>query len=80
MQLIIKSYLNGTVILVDLNAEFSTGCEVVRLGKVTFETVMFHGIHVVFHANESPLVLVGFVLVAWPDFLEVWNNVISPEK
>ena len=45
---------------------------------MTLEAVVLHGVHVVLHANQPPLVLVVLVLVAWPDLLEVGHDVITP--
>ena len=71
--------LDGTVVLVDLDAQLAAGGEVLRLGQVTLQTVVLHGVEVVVHAYQSPLVLVVLVLVAGPDLLKVGNNVISSE-
>ena len=43
-------YLNGTVVLVDLDTELAAGGEVVGLGQVTLQTVVLHSVHVVVHA------------------------------
>ena len=74
------SHLNGAVVLIDLDAEFAAGCEVVRLGQVTLEAVVLHGVHVVLHTDQPPLVLGVLVLVARPDLLEVGHNVVTPES
>ena len=71
------THLNGTVVLIDLNAELSAGGEVLWLRKVTLEAVVLHGVHVIFHPNQPPLVLGVLVLVARPDLLEVGHNMVS---
>ena len=72
--------LNGTVVLVDLNSKFAAGGEVLRLGQVALEAVVLHGVQVVLHPYQPPLVLVVLVLVAGPDFLEVGHDVVSPTE
>ena len=70
-------YLNGTVVLIYLDAQLSAGGEVLWLRKVTLEAVVLHGVHVVFHPDQPPLVLGVLVLVARPDLLEVGHNIVS---
>ena len=72
--------LNGTVVLVDLNSKFAASGEVLRLGQVALEAVVLHGVQVVLHAYQSPLVLVVLVLVARPDLLKVGHNVVTPRE
>ena len=73
-------HLNRTVVLVDLNAQLAAGGEVLWLGEVALQTMVLHGVHVVFHADQPALVLGALVLVAGPDLLEVGNDVISTEN
>ena len=40
------------------------------------EAVVLHGVHVVLHPDEPPLVLGVLVLVAGPDLLEVGHDVV----
>ena len=74
------AHLNGAVVLVDLNSKLATGGEVLRLGQVTLQAVVLHGVQVVLHAYQSPLVLVVLVFVAGPDLLEVGHNVVTPRE
>ena len=67
------SYLNRTVILVDLNSKLATGGEVLWLREVALKTMVLHGVHVVLHADQP-------ALVAGPDFLKVGNDVISTKS
>jgi len=69
--------LNGAVVLVDLDAEFSYGGEVVRLGDVALESVVLHGVQVVVLTDQTPLVLVLTELVAGPNLLEVGNDMVT---
>ena len=62
--------------MVDLNSKFAAGGEVLRLGQVALEAVVLHGVHVVLHPDEPPLVLGVLVLVAGPDLLEVGHDVV----
>ena len=74
------SYLNRTVILVDLNSKLAAGGEVLWLREVALKTMVLHGVHVVLHADQPALVLGALVLVAGPDFLKVGNDVISTKS
>ena len=71
------THFNGTVVLVDFDAKFAASCEVIGLRQVTLEAVVLHGVHVVLHPNQPPLVLVILVLVAWPYLLEVGHNMVT---
>ena len=72
--------LDGTVVLVDLDAQLAAGGEVLGLGQVTLQTVVLHGVEVVVHAYQSPLVLVVLVLVAGPDLLKVGHDMVPSEQ
>ena len=69
--------LNGTVVLVDLNSKLAARGEVLRLGQVALQAVVLHGVQVVLHPYQSPLVLVVLVLVAGPDLLKVGHDVVT---
>merc|ERR1719400_488840 len=45
--------------------------------KGALQTVVLHGVQVVLHAYQSPLVLGVLVLVAGPDLLKVGHNVVT---
>ena len=80
LPLALNTYINRTVVLVDLDSKFAAGGEVLWLGQVALQTVVLHGVQVVLHPYQSPLVLVVLVLVARPDLLEVGHNVVSPRE
>ena len=55
-------YLNGAVVLVDLNAELAAGGEVVRLGQVSLQTMVLHSVNVVIHAYKSFFYYMIFII------------------
>ena len=68
-------YLHWAVVLVALYLQFAAGGEVVRLGEVATQPVVFHGVFVVGQAELLFLPHVG--IVARPQLSKVWYNVVS---